>query len=178
MTKLSVVLYLLLIFVNFNSIAADCSSYLDRYVPTSRFVIHHNGTFTDKVTGLMWSRCFAGMIWVNDKCEGDWLESNLEESIKQANHSVYAGFTDWRIPNTNEILTIIEYSCYPAVNDDLIKFLPPTTHIQVWTNTFVDDEATWGVGAYMVSLNYGAGLNEWGATSEMFSLHVRGGDKI
>jgi len=178
MTKLSIVTCSLLIIINFNANAAECSSFLERHVPTSRFVIHHNGTFTDKVTGLMWSRCFAGMIWKNNNCEGEWLELNWKDTIIQANTSEYAGFTDWRLPNTQETLTLVEYSCYPTINDDLLKFIPPTTHTKIWTSTFYDNNVTWQLDAYNVSLSHNGSLSLAVVDLNYFSLHVRGGNKI
>lgn len=76
--------------------------------PEPRFVDNGDGTVTDKLTGLMWTKDadFAGgtRAWnaAVDFCE------NLD----------FAGYTDWRLPNLRELWSLINAGWFdPALSD-------------------------------------------------------------
>ena len=59
---------------------------------------------TDPVTGLVWQKDYV--------FKGDWKQAlNYCESL------VYAGYSDWRLPNRNEILSLIDYGKYNPASD-------------------------------------------------------------
>ncbi len=65
--------------------------------PTPRFVDNGDGTITDKLTGLMWQRepLSTTRFW--------------NEAIDYCNALELAGYTDWRLPNRKELMSLINY---------------------------------------------------------------------
>jgi hypothetical protein len=69
-----------------------------------------DGTVTDNLTGLMWAKdaYHGSMIW-NDAID---YANNL--SLGSAGRA--ASYTDWRLPNVKELLSLIDFSNYnPAL---------------------------------------------------------------
>ncbi|MDF7801104.1 DUF1566 domain-containing protein [Pontiellaceae bacterium B1224] len=65
-----------------------------------------NETVTDHSTGLMWAQ--------NDSGEKmDWLEA-----LAYANQSELAGYSDWRLPNSKELQSLVDYekTDFPAID--------------------------------------------------------------
>ncbi len=72
---------------------------------TNQFVNNGNGTITDNATGLMWMQ--------NDNGTGlTW-----ENALSYAENLTYAGYTDWRLPDTKELQSIVDYSRSPATTN-------------------------------------------------------------
>ncbi len=68
---------------------------------TNDFKDNKDGTITDLKTGLMWMK--------EDSGKGmDW-----DDAIKYAESHVYAGYTDWRLPNAKELQYIVDYTKSP-----------------------------------------------------------------
>jgi hypothetical protein len=72
------------------------------------FVENSDGTITDNATGLMWSKsdCGVGLNW--------------EEALNwvyQKNQENYLDFNDWRLPNTKELQSIVDYSRSPQTTN-------------------------------------------------------------
>lgn len=103
--------------------AQTCNPRIPATTPTSRYTQHANGTVVDKDTGLMWKTCREGQIW-NDQAhscellatEYGWTES-LQYIASLNKQGGFAGYSDWRLPNVKELLTLVERQCVnPAVN--------------------------------------------------------------
>ncbi len=81
-----------------------------------------DGTVTDTITGLMWQQEEAGvMTWeaALAYCE------NLELPAGK--------YTDWRLPNRNELQSLVDYSQYgPAI--DIVRF-PEAKSSNYWSST-------------------------------------------
>lgn len=85
------------------------------YTPDSDFVDNGNGTITHKKTSLTWKRCLEGQSWNGANCYDTATNLTWDQANKLS--STFAGQTDWRLPDCNELTTIIEYSReFPAVN--------------------------------------------------------------
>jgi PKD repeat protein len=70
----------------------------------NNFINNGDGTISDKATRLMWAR--------NDSGYGmDW--SNALAWAQAANATNYLGHNDWRLPNTKELQTIVDYTRSP-----------------------------------------------------------------
>lgn len=115
---------------------AECQATLVSSFDSSQVVTHDDGTLVDLRTGLMWRRCALGYRWQNGTCDRDsaaaeftW-ESALETTAK---HTSFAGHGDWRLPNKNELDSIVDRACHsPAIDETLF---PATEAKGYWTNT-------------------------------------------
>ncbi len=72
---------------------------------TNEFVDNGNGTISDNATGLMWMKNDngTGVLWENALIYSEGFE--------------YAGYTDWRLPNAKELLSIVDYTRSPATTN-------------------------------------------------------------
>src|SRR5262245_4364823 len=84
-------------------------------LPTPRFTDNNNGTITDNLTGLIWSKtanCFSNQTW------------ELAMSAANGLHSGECGLTDgsiagdWRLPNIKELFSLVDYEFHqPALSN-------------------------------------------------------------
>lgn len=119
--------------------------------PTYQFINHHNGTVTDKNTGLIWKKCSEGQTWNNntDNCAGNATTYSWQGALNRAQTlnrlGGFAGKKDWRVPNIQELYSIIEEQCYyPAVN---ITVFPTVYKAAFWSSSPHNGESSmaWGV---------------------------------
>lgn len=68
---------------------------------------NNDGTITDAATGLMWQQ------------EDDGNTYNWQEALAYASDAEVAGYTDWRLPNTKELQSIVDYDklTFPAIDE-------------------------------------------------------------
>ena len=146
-------------------------------VPTSTqtadFIIHGDGTATHAPTGLMWMRCILGQNWTGATCTGSASEYTWQDALKAAqtvnSSSGHAGYTDWRLPNKNELASIIEERCWnPAINATVF---PGTPSDGFWSSsTYAEDRYY----AWFVNFNDGSVDPDYKTSSRSVRL-VRGG---
>jgi hypothetical protein len=80
---------------------------------TRSFTDNGNGTFTDDTTGLMWEKLS------DDGSIHDWdtlysWDEAFAVKIAGLNSANFAGHNDWRLPNVNELHTLVNYGAiYP-----------------------------------------------------------------
>lgn len=102
-----------------------------------RFTDNGDGTVTDNLTGLM---------WIKDPAQAG-LGSPMYwyDALNACENLIYAGHEDWRLPNINELLSIIDHSRYDPAFDPLffIPFLDTWT--PYWSST---SSASWIDGAW------------------------------
>ncbi|XCN73289.1 MAG: DUF1566 domain-containing protein [Candidatus Electrothrix aestuarii] len=102
--------------------------------PDSQFIDNRDGTVTDFKTGLMWKKCLEGVA--GDNCENGSPGSFTWQQALQRPGAVnigggVAGYTDWRLPNVKELLSLVEEQCYnPAIN---LNRFPNTLIVSVWS---------------------------------------------
>lgn len=71
--------------------------------PTPRFVADASGNcITDKLTGLMWVK---DLNTVNNGSTLDWITG-----LTTADNGSWCGYTDWRMPNINELRSRVNYA--------------------------------------------------------------------
>jgi len=81
------------------------SSISTRIGPQGRYIDNHDGTVTDSGTSLMWMRCAIGQSWTGSTCKGNAKVVTWNEAIK---YSIkFAGYDNWRLPNIDELASII-----------------------------------------------------------------------
>ena len=75
-------------------------------IPVKHFCINSDGTITDNMTGLVWLKdanpSTSPLTWKDCLKYTDDLNAGIQ--------SGNCGFTNWRVPAVNEILSIIDYS--------------------------------------------------------------------
>ena len=133
--------------------------------PNPRFTDNANQTVTDNMTGLEWSK--------DANPAGDtktWQESL--DYIKILNSGNYASHRDWRLPNKNELASLIDASQISPPLPAQHPFDNVQTSFSYWsssTNVNFAYEA-WAVGMYSGSVD-----DEYGKTSAGNVWPVRGG---
>jgi hypothetical protein len=134
------------------------------------FSQNNNSTVTDTSTRLTWQQDVT--VEANG-LTGDgyitWEEALLY--VSGLNSIKYGGYTDWRLPNRNELLSLVDYNLdSPAINTNL--FPGPTT--SYWTSTTEHgmNENAWTVWFF-------AGWDDnWSKNAGGYVRAVRGGGPI
>ena len=85
------------------------------------FTKNGDSIIKDNVTGLMWQ-------YLVD--EGDW-----SYALNYCKSSTYGGYTDWRLPNINELLSIVNYDRYRPTTDIPAAIAENLTVCSSTTNT-------------------------------------------
>jgi hypothetical protein len=75
-----------------------------------------DGTITDTRTGLMWEK-LSDDGTIHDKDAMYTWTNAFSTKVAMLNAGSFAGFTDWRVPNVNELQSLVSYGAsYPAIN--------------------------------------------------------------
>ena len=117
--------------------------------PTADFVINGNGTVTHTATALMWKQCNEGLTG-NACATGGATFMLWPDALSAAKNSAFAGYADWRLPNKQELESLIDTRCHsPSINDTVF---PGTVADTTWTSTtFAADPAN----AWIVNVFHG-----------------------
>ena len=140
--------------------------------PDDRYRVHDNGTVTDKVTTLIWKQCPEGLS--GSKCGVGTIETlTWQDALERAktvnNGGGFAGSTDWRLPNRNELLSLSALDRYqPAIN---ITVFPGTPSAGFWSTSPNASDSNY---AWNVYFNYGYDSNDYRYNTRRLRL-VRGG---
>ena len=146
---------LLLTLVSFNLAAQQtCNTNMLETAPASRFILNvdnqgaHDGTVSDRQTGLMWAQCAQGLSGsqcnVGQLSTFDWsLALNQTQATSDTGDR-----TDWRLPNVKELQSLVERSCFsPAINETVFPNTPTLTFWSASPDAFSADDA-WGVSFF------------------------------
>ena len=132
--------------------------------PTTDFVDHGDGTVTHTPTGLMWKRCSEGQTWNGSTCTGTATTYTWQNALTHADEQSFAGHSDWRLPNSKELRSIVERRCWsPAINTAIF---PATSTSWFWSSS---PYANYTGNAWYVGFHYGL----VDASSPGSSLRVR-----
>jgi hypothetical protein len=127
--------------------------------PDPRFADHEDGTVTDNLTGLMWTKdanIYGQRVW--------------SEALSMCASCNEGGYSDWRLPNVRELHSLIDYSQYgPPLSTGY-----PFSNVQssyYWSSTtYVGSTSS----AFYVSINCGRVLRG-GKSNGYYVWCVRGG---
>ena len=106
-------------------------NYPDRYI-----INVEQNTVIDRVTELMWDRCFYGMAGAGCDSHLDNPDEKLDKEISyrdqfgqdynqqvnnvlQANNDLHRGYDDWRMPNVKELMALSDSGCITYVDDSV-----------------------------------------------------------
>ncbi len=118
--------------------------------PESRFVASRDGTVTDLNTGLTWKQCVEGLSGVGCAV-GDPLRFKWKSALQQGRDAVFAGYSDWRLPDQTELLSLLQRRCY-GLDVDSANF-PNTPPETFWSST---PSAYYDGSAWTVNFGNGA----------------------
>ncbi len=88
--------------------------------PDSQLSDNNDGTISEYTTNLMWQK------------EDDGKRKVWEEALTYCEDSTLAGYTDWRLPNMNELISISNPHDAPSINT---SFFPSNNGYQYWSST-------------------------------------------
>ena len=92
-------------------------------LPDNNFIDHGDGTVTDTSTGLMWQKATAPGTYT-------W-----QQALAYCEGSTLAGYHDWRLPDRNELQSLVDYSIpYPGPTINTAYF-PDTVASYYWSST-------------------------------------------
>jgi len=99
--------------------------------PDSVYTDHGDGTVTDVRTGITWKRCSEGQTWDGSTCVGNASYFTWAGALQQAGSTIFAGHSDWRLPNVKELRSLVE-ECRsnPTVN---LNIFPATPSSYFWS---------------------------------------------
>ncbi|CAK0745438.1 List-Bact-rpt repeat protein [Gammaproteobacteria bacterium] len=121
-------------------------------VPFASLFSNGDGTVTDNSTGLMWAQCSEGQS--GSGCVGDASSMSWGDALTAAKNSRLGGYSDWRLPNIKELLSIVDYSVYGPSIDRAI--FPNTPSSSFWSSA---PHASTSVYAWIVSFFNGYARN-------------------
>ena len=135
--------------------------------PDSLYTDHGDGTVTDNATGLMWQKCSLGLS-ASDCLIGSAQTYTWQTALSAAAANTDNGYSDWRLPNKNELKSLVEDACFsPAINTSIF---PNTVASVYWSSSPYADvnDVAWNV-----SFNYGV-VNGLSKGSSNYVRLVRG----
>jgi len=100
---------------------------------TGIFFDNCDGTVTDLRTGLVWQKETSGPVMT------------LDDAINDCEDLSFAGFDDWRLPNKNELMSLVNFDQEsPAIDT---TFFSDTYSDKYWTSTTFsgDEPGVWQV---------------------------------
>ncbi len=125
--------------------------------PEPRFEIHGE-VVHDRLTGLFWTRCA-------DLAPGltTWEEAFSVVSI--LNRQKFGGFSDWRLPNINELESLVDAEYHSPALSQAHPFLGVREFYWSSTTSFYDPLWAWALyltkGAVGIGLKYGRHFYVW-----------------
>jgi hypothetical protein len=138
--------------------------------PNPRFTDNSNGIVTDNLTGLEWTKDAnaPGPTSCNSKTSKTWQQAL--DYVECLNTTYYLGFNDWRLPNKNELFSLIDRSHddpslpagHPFLDVKSLDYWSSSTHL--------------GDRRYALTIFLGYGFPTWAEKwSDSFVWPVRGG---
>ncbi len=99
-------------------------------------VAHTSGTFADDITASKWRETVwtASAANLTTPSAMAWTPTGgVADAINNCHALNYAGYSDWKLPNVNELQSLAHYGTYsPAIDS---TFFPNTKSLYYWTST-------------------------------------------
>lgn len=87
---------------------------------------------SDSATGLIWQKSYAS-------------DKNWQDALSYCENLEYAGYTDWRLPNKNDLVSIVKYGKYNPASD-----FPDMPSSYFWSSSTIAEinDYAWSVEFY------------------------------
>lgn len=109
-----------------------------------------SGIVKDNITGFFWQKCAAGQDAID--CSGNFEAKNWNNA-KTYCASLNLGGKTWRLPEINELVTLLDLSTTsPAINTEIFPNTYITLNAEFWSNT---THANFSDSSWIVWFSYG-----------------------
>ena len=140
--------------------------------PAILYIDNSDGTITDNTTGLMWQKCNIGQTYsITNGCEGGGQSYEWKDALNKCENLELAGYRDWRLPNRNELQSIVDYT---TSDPSIVNFFSPT-YDRYWTSTtwLADETYAFYIPFHSAAFHSGAVI-PWGKSYSYAIRCVRG----
>ncbi|TGL79114.1 DUF1566 domain-containing protein [Leptospira yasudae] len=97
-------------------------------IPSPSFTDLNDGTVRDNRTGLVWQKCSVGQVWSSGSTQcatGTVTSQNFAAALNVCETLTLAG-RSWRLPNVNELRSLLDFSSSTANAKINLGFFPNT----------------------------------------------------
>ena len=103
------------------------------------FVDNKDGTVTDKATRLMWQQSGSDELLIY-KSNGFQKDKEAQTYIRKLNRGQFAGYSDWRLPTLEELMSLMEDE---EVNDRNFEFVFDDNQGECWSSDKFSSGPEW-----------------------------------
>ncbi len=129
MKYFTIIITLACLFKPTSVLAQTCKDNIQKMRPSEHY-LDQGETIIDVTTGLEWQRCSFGQEYNDGQCNGE--PSHLE-TWQKALQQASTDSSEWRLPNINELSSLIDRQCYrPAIN---LAIFPATPSAWYYSST-------------------------------------------
>lgn len=122
----------------------------------------------DKNTGLFWEIKSPDSSAVNF-CDDTYTFEGAKKYAEKLNAEKYCGFSDWRVPNKDELRSVVDYEKSGlAIDDDIFEYCKATDY---WTENVYNMQPYF---AWVIFFGLGSGIAK-SVNTEHCVMAVRGG---
>lgn len=130
------------------------------------FTLNDESVLTDDNTGLMWQQQDDGNTYTWYQASGTYDEMYNPASENVCGNLVVSGYSDWRLPTKNELISIVDYAI-PFLSETIkTTYFPDTKPSGYWSSTVYDNYPGYAWAVY---------FNDGGvySNSKYYDVYVR-----
>ena len=129
-----------------------CEAYITNEWYDTRYIVEsisNDNIVIDNKTGLIWKQCSEGLSG-SDCSSSSLIAYTWQDALDLASLTDFAGFTDWRVPNIEELRSITAINCFsPTINSNIF---PNTQATGFWSSSpFLNNQSE----AWYINFKFG-----------------------